>query len=92
MNEKAKEEEKKQISFDYSISFDFSDIKKWEIIELINELLFIFHSIEFVNLMEKKLTLTNIRAQFTKDFDTFGKMVILFLSRTPTCNLKLAKV
>lgn len=50
----------------------------------------IFHSIEFYNIMEKTLTLTNIKAKFRKDFDTFGKMVKHFLRRIPTWSSKLA--
>ena len=42
--------------------------------------------------MEKKLTLSNIRANFKKDFDTIGKMVTPLLSRTPIFSLKLARV
>lgn len=39
---------------------------------------------------EKEITITDLKGKFTKDFDSFGKMVVMTSFRTPLCSSPLA--
>ena len=41
---------------------------------------------------EKEITITELRGKFTKDFDTFGKMVSMASCRIPSLSSLLANV
>jgi hypothetical protein len=41
---------------------------------------------------EKEITFTDLRAKFTKDFDSFGKMVVMHSCRTPLFSSPSASV
>lgn len=57
-------------------------------------LLVISFIIDYIFIMntEKEITITELRGKFTKDFDTFGKMVRMAPCRIPLLSLLLASV